>query len=485
MPTQQLVRLSLPRSLHSIEGWQAWRFALLSFFLLCSIGLTILLRVTAPGIDEPIPSFTTFWLLCCLPYLAACFLVLTTPPLQGRWRWIELGLIVLGGIVLRGILLPMEPNTSHDSWRYLWDARVTLHGYSPYVYAPGDPALEHLHNFIFDNSRFRTVPTLYPPGAQFVYLLSYLLAPDNLFFFKGVLLVLELIAMGALAWILYHKGLDPARCLIYAWCPLPIVEFALQGHHEAITIVFTMLALVCAYGQWRGSRILTGFFIAMAALTNLYPLLFLLAVLRWRDWALLATCVATIVIAYIPYLILGHGMVLGFFSSYASEQTQNESVVPLTVHLVAALLGLDRTSTLIVGYIADLIVVGTVCLLLWRFRRRGLVSMEVGMLALTGVVFAVSSHVYPWYTTALLPWVAVLIGPIWVRKKGVQASGVAIAAVWYCVLVSIAQYYFVGVVVWVIYYLLVYLVVFAVLAFAAFLPLYRYYHAKRQQKEAL
>lgn len=487
MPTGQLLRRSLPLSLRFAgrERWQGWRFALLSLFLLCSISLTILLRITAPMIDKPLQSFVTLWLVCCVPYLAACFLVLTTRPPEGHGRWIELGLILLGAIVLRGILLPLEPNTSHDSWRYLWDARVTLQGYSPYVYAPGDPVLEHLRNFVYDNSRFRNVPTLYPPGAQSLYLLSYLLAPDNVFVFKGMLLALELTATGALAWLLHFKRLDPARCLIYAWCPLPVVEFALQGHQEAITIVFTMLALVCAYGQWQGSRILTGFFIAMAALTNIYPIIFLLAVLRRRDWALLATCAATIVVAYIPYLILGHGMVLGFFSSYASEQTQNESVVPLAMHFVAALLGLDRTSTLIVSYVADLIVVGTVCLLLWRFRRRGLVSMEVGILVLTGAVFSVASHVYPWYTTELVPWVAVLIGPVWLREKGLQVPGLAITAVWYCALISITQYYFVNVAVWTTYYLLVYLIVVAVLAFAALFPLYHYYHVRREQKKAL
>ncbi len=481
------MRRSLPSSLRSTgrERWQGWRFALLSLFLLCSISLTILLRITAPMIDKPLQSFVTLWLLCCVPYLAACFLVLTTRPPEGHGRWIELGLILLGAIVLRGILLPLEPNTSHDSWRYLWDARVTLQGYSPYVYAPGDPVLEHLRNFVYDNSRFRNVPTLYPPGAQSLYLLSYLLAPDNIFVFKGILLALELIATGALVWILHFKGLDPARCLIYAWCPLPVVEFALQGHQEVITIVFTMLALVCAYGQWRGSRILTGFFIAMAALTNIYPIIFLLAVLRRRDWALLATCATTIVVAYIPYLILGHGMVLGFFSSYASEQTQNESVVPLAMHFVTALLGLDRTSTLIVSYVADLIVVGTVCLLLWRFRRRGLVSMEVGILVLTGAVFSVASHVYPWYTTELVPWVSVLIGPVWLREKGLQVPGLAITAIWYWTLISMTQYYFVGVAVWTPYYLLVYLIVLAVLAFAALFPLYHYYHARREQKRAL
>ncbi len=483
MSTGQLLRFSsIPT--HSTKRLQAWRFALLCLLLLCSLALTVFLRVTAPVIDQPLQSFITLWLVSCVPYLAACLLVLTTRPLTGRWRWIELGLILLGAVMLRLILLPLPPNLSHDSWRYLWDARVTLHGYSPYAYAPNDPVLLNLRNIIYANSRFRNVPTLYPPGAQSIYLLSYLLAPDNLFAFKGILLGLEVVSTAAIAWLLHHKGLDPARCLIYAWCPLPIVEFALQGHHEAITIVFTLLALVCAYGQWRGSRALTGFFIAMAALTNIYPLCFLLVMLRRRDWALLVTCGATIVIAYIPYLLLGHGMVLGFFSTYASEQTPNESIVPLGVHYISALFGLAKTPTLIVGYIVDLILVGAVSLLLWRLRKSERISMELGILALTGTVFAVSSHIYPWYTTELLPWVALLIGPIWLREKGPSAQGLAIAVVWYCALASIAQYYFVNVTDWSTYYLVVYAAILVGLTVATCVLLWHFYCTGRKHKIA-
>ncbi len=467
---------------NSTRHWQVWRFALLCLLLLFSLALTVFLRVTAPVIDKPLQSFITLWLISYIPYLIACLLVLTMRPLAGRWRWIELGLIFLGAMMLRVVLLPLPPNLSHDSWRYLWDARVTLHGYSPYIYAPSDPILQHLRNILYTNSRFRNVPTLYPPGAQSMYLLSYLFAPDNLFAFKGMLLGLELVATGAIAWLLHRKGLDPARCLIYAWSPLPIVEFALQGHQEAITIVFTMLALACAYGQWRGSRALTGFFIAMAALTNIYPILFLLVMLRRRDWVLLGTCCVTIILAYIPYLLLGHGMVLGFFSTYASEQTPNESIVPLVVHYISALFGMAKTPTLIAGYTTDLLIVGGVSVLLWRLRRCECISMELGILALTGTVFAVSSHIYPWYTTELLPWVALLIGPVWVRRKGLGVQGFAVVVVWYGALASIIQYYFVDVADWRTYYLVVYATVAAGLAIAAFVFLLRSYNAKRKHK---
>jgi len=126
---------------------------------------------------------------------------------------------LLGAFLLRGMLLPLPPGLSHDSWRYLWDARVTLHGISPYVYAPGDKALAPLRDSIlYANSRFRNVPTIYPPGAQAVYLLSYLLAPANLFFLKGIFLVFDMVTCVALVVLLRRKGLErapyPALCLV-------------------------------------------------------------------------------------------------------------------------------------------------------------------------------------------------------------------------------------------------------------------------------
>jgi len=110
-------------------------------------------------------------------------------------------------------------------------------------------------NSIFDNSRFRDVPTIYLPVAQGVYLLSYLLAPNNLFALKGIFLLCDLVTCGALSWLLARKGLDPRRMIIYAWCPLPIVEYALQGHVDPLTIMLTVLAVVGAVvGEFVGAR---------------------------------------------------------------------------------------------------------------------------------------------------------------------------------------------------------------------------------------
>src|SRR5207253_170531 len=135
---------------------------------------------------------------------------------------------------------------------------------------------------------------------------------------KGIFVGFDLATCGVLALLLTRKGLDPRRVIIYAWCPLPIVEFALSGHIDAATITFTVLAVLCATSNRRGARALTGCLIGMATLTKIYPILLLVVVVRRREWTLkqpllLLTCFATIIVGYLPFYILGHGQVLGFF----------------------------------------------------------------------------------------------------------------------------------------------------------------------------
>src|SRR5436190_10045853 len=110
------------------QWWQQWRLPILCILLLVSFGFTFFLHMTASPVDTPAAFWIILWMVSFLPYLAASVLILATRPLEGRWRWVELGIILLGALILRFILLPLPPNLSHDSWRYLWDARVTLHG---------------------------------------------------------------------------------------------------------------------------------------------------------------------------------------------------------------------------------------------------------------------------------------------------------------------------------------------------------------------
>ena len=474
-----------------------WRRILALWLLgLLSIIIYILLIGAAPKSDDQIAPFLYVWMISFLPYFAACAFVLATKPLAGRWRWIELGSILLGAFLLRAMLLPLPPGLSHDSWRYLWDARVTLHGFSPYVYAPGDKALAPLRDSIlYANSRYRNVPTLYPPGAQAVYLLSYLLVPANLYFLKGIFLVFDMVTCIALVVLLGRKGLDQRRVLLYAWCPLPIIEFAIQGHVDVITLTFIILAVLSASNRSVRGYMLTGFFIGVATLTKIYPILLLPVILpggderhvplmrrvKYHYIPLLVTCFATIIIGYLPYLILGHGQMFGYFASYTREQGQNAGVIQQITRLLGKQLHLPLTKTIMLEQVVDLLAVGIVSLIVLVQRWRNRISIEAATLLLFGVVLSISSHVFPWYTTTLLLWVPLLITnsltPVGARvgawgKAGLYGRPLAVIAVWYFTTTVLLGYFFNPgpgnpSPDWTVYYRLVYMPVMAALGVAA------------------
>jgi len=446
---------------------------MLVVMLILSIVLYIVLGTVAQPDAPTLTPFLLLWMLCFLPYLSACLFIFCTKPLNGRWRWIELGIIFCGALLFRALLLPLPPNLSHDSWRYLWDARVTLHGFSPYVYPPDAKIFKPLQDgLIFGNSRFRNVPSIYPPGAQAVYLLSYLLAPSNLFFLKGIFIVFDMVTCGALAVLLVRKGLDPRRVLIYAWCPLPIIEFAIQGHVDVITLPFMVLAVLSATSTRRGARILTGFLIGVATLTKIYPIFLLLVIMRRKDWALLATCIGTIMVGYIPYLILGHGQVLGYFATYSGEEGGNAGVVQIVTYAISFGEGYTRAA-LLQQHIVDVLVLGVMSLAVLVMRVFKRTSMEAAIMVLMGTVLAVSSHVFPWYTTALLPWIAVLVGPVWTRRGGLSGKGLAVLMAWYFTCISLTQYFFNTTTDWHVYYAYVYDVVMAGSGIALVIGLWR------------
>ena len=435
------------------------RLVLLSFLLVVSVLLYLFLGSLAQPNDAYVQSFLLTWLVCLVPYIGACAFVLLTSPSDGYWGIAEIGIILLGAFLFRILLLPQVPWLSRDSWRYVWDARVILHGFSPYVYAPDSPILKPLRDMlIYGNSGYRNVPTVYPPGAEGVYVLSYLLAPSNLFVLKAIFFCFEMLTCIGLALLLRQRGRDPRLMLLYAWCPLPIVEFAIEGHLDALTA--TLIISILFFAPKRDKTIwwcvLLGVLIALATLTKIYPILLLLVVTRRRDWAIPLACFVTILLAYIPFIVLGHGHVFGFFSTYATEQRQNAGVVPLVVHWITySNLRLPDSITVVVQYIVDILLIGPLLIAVLVLRLRERISMDMATLVLIGAVYSVSTHIFPWYIPTLLLFVPLLLNPLW-TPKGLHGKSIIIMAVWYFACIAPIGYFFRNTLDWTLYYAFVY-----------------------------
>ena len=152
------------------------------------------------------------------------------------------GWVLVLALVLRMLLLASQASFSDDVWRYLWEGRVQLAGLDPFMFAPDARELIPLQNETWDQVNHKSVSTIYPPGA--------------LFLFR----VLAAISEHPISWKLLSGGADLGtvlmlwRCsrtrgtpvwavVLYALHPLPILESAGSGHLEGLALFFCVWAL--------------------------------------------------------------------------------------------------------------------------------------------------------------------------------------------------------------------------------------------------
>ncbi len=134
------------------------------------------------------------------------------------------------------------------------------------------------------------------------------------------------------------------------------------------------------------------------------------------------------------------------------------------------MLDLSKQLVSLLVYAVDALVMGGVAWWIFRLRQRERISMEAAALVLTGTIFAISPHIFPWYTTALLPWVVLLLRPLRTKGSFLHPAALAIALAWYFPCATISAYFLSGSYQnWTLYYVFVYGLVLAGFIVAAFL----------------
>jgi hypothetical protein len=402
-------------------------------------GYVALARLAHPDGSTPLPYGVAALMLALIaPYAAACWLVLARPaPRARRWRRAEWGALVTGAVAFRAVLLPARPLLSKDAYRYLWDARLTAHGYSPYLHGPSWPGFAHLRDAaLYPLVPWKDVPTIYPPAAQLLYRLANAFAPGNVVGIKIEMVLFDLLAGGLLALLLRQRGQDPRRAVVYLWAPLPIVEFALNGHEDAAAIACIVAALLAHGASWRGSRVLVGVLLGLATLIKLYPLLLVVALWRRRDWPLLAGLALTVAAGYAPFWRDGLAAT-GFLSTYLTQVHINYGGALLIVRWVGQALGVDARAIQLAGALGAAAGLGALAWLRadprrrplrWQATARAMLGPAGAAAAIVALWLAFSPHVFPWYAAALLPFCALFLA----RDGSPTVSALAFSAWTFC-----------------------------------------------------
>lgn len=159
----------------------------------------------------------------------------------------ELAVVLVAAVAFRLTLLPLAPASSSDVYRYLWEGLVQAAGLNPLTTPPDDASLSHLAHANADIYRMvnhRSIPTIYPPFAQFLFWLNAVAFGGSLLGWKLILLFFDLMLAFAGWALLRIRGLPIWTLSSVLWCPLLLLETYGGGHLDIVGVALVVVALL-------------------------------------------------------------------------------------------------------------------------------------------------------------------------------------------------------------------------------------------------
>jgi len=364
------------------------------------------------------------------------------------------GLILGFAVLFRLLMLPSVPIHENDYYRYLWDGKTFAHGVNPYRYEPaalflfergieepvriggtryeGRPwsfddayylerlaALRDENRQAFERIGHPQVPTIYPPAAQALFAGSHLLFGDSLAGLRLLFLGCDLGILLLVGFLLHRLDLPRSGVVLYAWCPLVILEFINSAHYDAFPVLLLLLA-IC--GRLQSRTIASALAASTSALGKFFGglILPLLVPPQPRNWRPYLAAAGWFTLSYLPFLVwqdTGTSAVfrgLAVFSAHWQNQgglfllidRLSESVIPaaretyLPAKIIAGLLYLTALGWLIAAPTRD-----------DRHRVRKCFHAMA-------LLFVLNPTAFPWYYTWVIPFLALFPAPSWLILMG-------------------------------------------------------------------
>ena len=386
---------SLPKTINAMAGLQnSFSLPLKSGVWLAlpaaAMELVYLLLLRLGNLKEHVETFILLALLQGILYFVSLYLAEKIVPRR------SLLIFTFGAAVLfRLTLLPLYPSLSDDLYRYRWEGKVQQAGYNPYLVRPADQQLAHLRDETYPAVSGPQYTTLYGPLLEEVFWLTFVLTsrpmvlklPFLLFDLGVVLLLFRLLPL---------MGFSPLRAVIYAWSPLPIIEFAASGHNDSLPVFAFVLAL-WFWERRQGKASLAA--VAVSALSKVYAAFLLPTFLVRAGWRRIWIPALLAAAAMAPYAESWRPL-LASLSAYAEHWRNNASLY--------VVIGKFTSNDQQTWRVYILIVVGAI---LYGLARK--LSPDRASFLILGTVLLFAPNVFPWYLTWILPLLAIYPHPAW------------------------------------------------------------------------
>ncbi len=426
--------------------------------LVLYLGLTILSKDFNWGegySKRPILEYLAVYFSLFSLYVLACLSVF-----KSSWTKEKFWIIIAFGLLFRFAILPSQQIQEDDVYRYLWDGKVFANGINPFKFSPEE--INQYKSIKVQNPEyFRThydkteqnelailndlkwesdialrymerinhpsVPTIYPPLAQYVFRFSQQVNPDSILTLRIFFLAFDLMGMTFIILALKILNLNQNFSLVYFWSPLMIKETYNSTHLDIIGI-----SCLCAslYFLIRKGMVGSIFFLALSVLGKFYSAVLLPFYLQ-RFWLLAqknskrGTAVFTlllilfctvITVFYLPFLNIKSRVFEGL-KTYSMYWQSNDSLFAILLYGLKSILKTEMAtevlalsnSMILAKSIIALVLLGTVAYLTIK-QIPDINSSQAwirNIFLVIVLVFLLSPVQNPWYLCWTVPFLCI------------------------------------------------------------------------------
>ena len=323
---------------------------------------------------------------------------------------INVKMLVAIGILIRIVLLFVEPNLSDDFYRFVWDGRLLNHGVNPFLELPSHYIEQNLHSDfltkdLYDNLNSQNYYTVYPPVLQAVFAVATFLFPKSILgsiiVMKSFLLLFEIGSIVLIMRLLAHFKMPKENVLLYALNPVVILEIVGNIHFEGAMICFSLLAIWLLVRQkWH----LSALSMSIAIVAKLLPLMFLpflMKRLRWKSISYYITVGGGLILLFIP--LLNEAFIANISESvglYFKSFEYNGSIYYILRWIGYQQVGYNWISTISPYLTLSIFVIVMIAALL--VKERAFKYLAQNMLFALTIFYLFATTVHPWYITSMV-----------------------------------------------------------------------------------
>lgn len=353
----------------------------------------------------------TLLLFCYVILFALCYKLI-------HHNKAEFKTLVILSIAFRLIFLLAIPNLSQDFYRFIWDGRMLLEGFNPYLHQPETfmdmgsfPVLQAQELYQGMGTLSASHFTNYPPLKQLIFALTAYFSPNSIL---GSVIVMRLFIIAADLSVLFvgktllERLKMPNKMIFwYILNPFIIIELTGNLHFEGVMLFFLLWSLYLLYSE---RHIWAGIAFGLSIAVKLIPLLLLPLFINWflkqpkgfyKLLGFYSSVGLTVLASFLPFFSLE------FINNYAetvglwfSAFEFNASLYYIARSIGYQLTGYNQIA--LIGQFIPIVTVIGIGILSFIKKKLSFPQLLKHMLFALSFYFFISTTVHPWYIATLV-----------------------------------------------------------------------------------